>query len=89
MGLISKDLSIAESKTNKFSNCEIAYCAFRKKEFGPGYIKVIKDSLINCSLAHLIETKSKLVIDEQIIQVFSRKCNRLSLWKKYGKATVK
>ena len=32
MGLISKDLSIAESKNNKFSNCEIAYCAFQKKE---------------------------------------------------------
>ena len=54
MGLISKDLSIADSKNNIFSNCEIAYCAFQKKgEFGPGNITVKKDSLINCSLAHL------------------------------------
>ena len=90
MGLISKDLSIAESKTNKFSNCEIAYCAFQKKgEFGPGYITVIKDSLINCSLAHLIETKSKLVIDEQDIQVFQENVIDYLYGKKYGKATVK
>ena len=90
MGLISKDLSIAESKTNKFSNCEIAYCAFQKKgEFGPGYITVIKDSLINCSLAHLIETKSKLIIDEQDVQVFQENVIDYLYGKKYGKATVK
>ena len=90
MGLISKDLSIAESKTNKFSNCDIAYCAFQKKgEFGPGYIKVIKDSLINCSLAHLIETKSKLIIDEQDVQVFQENVIDYLYGKKYGKATVK
>ena len=82
MGLISKDLSLAKSKNNIFSNCEIAYCAFQKKgEFGPGNITVKKDSLINCSIAHLIETKSKLVINEESISSFSRKCNRLSLWK--------
>ena len=90
MGLISKDLSIAKSKNNIFSNCEIAYCAFQKKgEFGPGDITVKKDSLINCSIAHLIETKSKLVIDEQDIQVFQENVIDYLYGKKYGKATVK
>ena len=90
MGLISKDLSIAESKTNKFSNCEIAYCAFQKKgEFGPGYITVKKDSLINCSIAHLIETKSKLVINEESIPVFQENVIEYLYGKKYGRATVK
>ena len=90
MGLISKDLSIADSKNNIFSNCEIAYCAFQKKgEFGPGNIIVNKDSLINCSIAHLIETKSKLVINEEDITVFQNNVIDYLYGKKYGKATVK
>ena len=90
MGLISKDLSIAKSKNNIFSNCEIAYCAFQKKgEFGPGNITVKKDSLINCSIAHLIETKSKLVINEESIPVFQENVIEYLYGKKYGKATVK
>ena len=90
MGLISKDLSIADSKNNIFSNCEIAYCAFQKKgEFGPGNITVKKDSLINCSIAHLIETKSKLVINEESIPVFQENVIDYLYGKKYGKATVK
>ena len=90
MGLISKDLSIADSKNNIFSNCEIAYCAFQKKgEFGPGNITVKKDSLINCSIAHLIETKSKLVINEESIPVFQDNVIDYLYGKKYGKATVK
>ena len=90
MGLISKDLSIAKSKNNIFSNCEIAYCAFQKKgEFGPGNITVKKDSLINCSIAHLIETKSKLVINEESIPVFQENVIDYLYGKKYGKATVK
>ena len=90
MGLISKDLSIAKSKNNIFSNCEIAYCAFQKKgEFGPGNITVKKDSLINCSIAHLIETKSKLVINEESIPIFQDNVIDYLYGKKYGKATVK
>ena len=90
MGLISKDLSLAKSKNNIFSNCEIAYCAFQKKgEFGPGNITVKKDSLINCSIAHLIETKSKLVINEESIPVFQENVIDYLYGKKYGKATVK
>ena len=90
MGLISKDLSIAKSKNNIFSNCEIAYCAFQKKgEFGPGNITVKKDSLINCSIAHLIETKSKLVINEESIPVFQENVIEYLYGKKYGRATVK
>ena len=90
MGLISKDLSIANSKNNIFSNCEIAYCAFQKKgEFGPGNITVKKDSLINCSIAHLIETKSKLVINEESIPIFQDNVIDYLYGKKYGKATVK
>ena len=90
MGLISKDLSIADSKNNIFSNCEIAYCAFQKKgEFGPGNITVKKDSLINCSIAHLIETKSKLVINEESIPIFQDNVIDYLYGKKYGKATVK
>ena len=90
MGLISKDLSIADSKNNIFSNCEIAYCAFQKKgEFGPGNITVKKDSLINCSIAHLIETKSKLFINEDSIRVFQDNVIDYLYGKKYGKATVK
>ncbi|MFL2564608.1 MAG: hypothetical protein ACJ0QN_02300 [Parvicellaceae bacterium] len=90
MGLISKDLSIADSKNNIFSNCEIAYCAFQKKgEFGPGKITVENDSLIDCSIAHLIETKSKLVINEESIPVFKDNVIDYLYGKKYGKATVK
>ena len=90
MGLISKDLSIAESKTNIFSNCEIAYCAFQKKgEFGPGNITVKKDSLINCSIAHLVETNSRLVINEEVIPIFQNNVIDYLYGKKYGKATVK
>ena len=90
MGLISKDLSIADSKNNIFLNCEIAYCAFQKKgEFGPGNITVKKDSLINCSIAHLIETKSKLVINEESIPIFQDNVIDYLYGKKYGKATVK
>ena len=90
MGLISKDLSIAESKNNIFSNCKIAYCAFQKKgEFGPGNISVKKDSLINCSLAHLIETNSKLIINEDSIRVFQDNVIDYLYGKEYGKATDK
>lgn len=90
MGLISKDLSIADSKNNIFSNCEIAYCAFQKKgEFGPGNITVENDSLIDCSIAHLIETKSKLIINEDSIRVFQDNVIDYLYGKKYGKATVK
>ena len=90
MGLISKDLSIAESKNNIFSNCKIAYCAFQKKgEFGPGNITVKNDSLIDCSIAHLIETKSKLIINEDSIRVFQDNVIEYLYGNKYGKATDK
>jgi len=90
MGLISKDLSIAESENNEFSNCEIAYCAFQKKgEFGSGNIQTYNDTLINCSLAHLIETNSKLVINNKEIHIFQNNVIDYLYGKKYGKATVK
>ena len=90
LAFISKDLSIASSENNFFSNCEVVYCTFQKKgEFGPGSILAKNDSLKNCSLTHLIEYRSSLNLDEKKINVFEVNVKDYLYGKKYGKATIK
>ena len=54
-----------------------------------GFFQVKKDSLINCSIAHLVETNSRLVINEEVIPIFQNNVIDYLYGKKYGKATVK
>jgi hypothetical protein len=90
LAFISKDLSVATSHDNFFSNCQVVYCSFQKKgEYGPAEIIATNDSIKNCSLTHLIEYESSLTIDENKIDSFEYNIIDYLYGKKYGKATIK
>ena len=90
LAFISKDLSVATSHDNFFSNCQVVYCSFQKKgEYGPAEIIATNDSIKNCSLTHLIEYESSLTIDKNKIDSFEYNIIDYLYGKKYGKATIK
>jgi len=90
LAIIAKDLSLINANNNKISNCEIAYCAFKKKtEYGKGTIISQNNQLTNCKTIYLIEFNSILELNNKLISNFQNNVAEMLYGKIFGKATVK
>ena len=86
LSIISKDLSITTSINNKIKDCQIAYCAFKKKnEFGSAHIISRNDSVEGHERKTLIDFGSSLVINDSLYLHFEEDVSELL----YGKYMVK
>ena len=90
LSIISKDLSITTSNNNKIQDCQIAYCAFKKKnEFGSAHIISRNDTVEGYERKSLIEFGSSLVINDSLYLHFEEDVSELLYGKVYGKKTIK
>ena len=90
LSIISKDLSITTSNNNKIQDCQIAYCAFKKKnEFGSAHIISRNDIIEGHERKTLIEFGSSLVINDSLYLHFEEDVSELLYGKVYGKKTIK
>ena len=90
LSIISKDLSITTSNNNKIQDCQVAYCAFKKKnEFGSAHIISRNDTVEGYERKSLIEFGSSLVINDSLYLHFEEDVSELLYGKVYGKKTIK
>ena len=68
IGIASKDLSIVNVSKTSIEECEYGFVALRKKtEYGPAKIIAKSVSIKNCSIKHLIEHSSELILNKRRI----------------------
>src|SRR5690606_38547320 len=69
IALTSKDKSLLTVENAEIENCRVGITAFQKKsEFGPGDIVIKGFKMKEAEVPYLIEAKSSLKIDGEIIQ---------------------
>lgn len=87
LALASKDLSKVSITDLKVENCKVGFIAFQKKsEFDSAEIDVTNASITNVQMLHLIEYKSKLMINGKLMPNTAHVIDRL-YGKEFGKSS--
>jgi len=74
IGIASKDLSYINIENVSIKDSKIGFTAFQKKpEYGPGEIIVNNLTLENIGESFLIENKSKMIVDNKIVEITNAK----------------
>ena len=88
VGLCSKDLSDILGTRISIDSTKVAVTAYKKKEeFGPSYIRLNSIDINNAEVEYLVETKSKVVIDDKPAESNHQNIKQLMYGVKYGKAS--
>ncbi len=88
IALTSKDKSLLTVENAEIENCRVGITAFQKKsEFGPGDIVIKGFKMKEAEVPYLIEAKSSLKIDGEIIQPSRDNVKEILYGVEYGKAS--
>jgi len=88
IGVVSKDLSTVSLNDVTIIGTRLGFSAFQKKsEFGPGTIIVNDLKLRENELNYLVENKSKLILNNELVKTVSNKVIDKMYGKEYGKSS--
>ncbi len=88
IAVASKDMSEIKIDGIDISNCQIGFTLYQKKpEFDAAIVKVVNMKKENLKVTHLVEKRSKLIIDGSVVATYRENVKDLLYGVQFGKAS--